>query len=515
MRVIKMRVAIYIRVSTKMQQEKGYSLEAQKVELNRYAREQGWNVVREFQDVDSGAKRDKDGLNALLDTIEDGLIEVVLVIDQDRLSRLDTINWEYLKSTLRENSVKIAEPRSGITDLDNEDDEFISDIKNLIARRERKSMTRRMIRGKKQRLREQSAYGKPPLGYKYKKDSDKKAYEIDDKWAWVIPKIDSWYMNDKLGMSIIAEKLNEISVTNTGNRWHENTIQRIINSTNYHGTRLYKFKDGEEIEVKGVFPPLRTEEEYKAIQAEKTKRHYRYKVDIRRPKSAHIIRRVHLTCGVCGRKLTLYNKTSSAPAYYIKHSTKKWAHGIDCKMSVNTRRFEHHLKRILKEVLQSEEQAKKYIDFDDKTSQIPIIEKDITRATSSLNEIKQRKSKMIDLYLDDYFTKEVLDEKQAEIDREIKQMEEMIAAKQKQLNLIQHSSWDYEMLMNYLEITEELEVNLDEFQKAHIFGELFPEGVLYENRLVLKSQSLPFEITVPVESREFIYKYRYEKPPYS
>lgn len=115
-------VAIYIRVSTKMQEDR-YSLPAQRHELTKYAEQQGWHIVRAFEDVDSGANYEKVGLTKLLDAVDDGLIDIVLVTDQDRLSRLDTVNWELLKGVLRDNNVKIAEP-GRIVDLSNEDDEF-------------------------------------------------------------------------------------------------------------------------------------------------------------------------------------------------------------------------------------------------------------------------------------------------------------------------------------------------------------------------------------------------------
>ncbi|WP_412095342.1 recombinase family protein [Bacillus haynesii] len=51
----------------------------------------------EFQDIESGGKLHKKGLNSLLDIVEEGKIDMVVCIDQDRLSRLDTISWEYFK----------------------------------------------------------------------------------------------------------------------------------------------------------------------------------------------------------------------------------------------------------------------------------------------------------------------------------------------------------------------------------------------------------------------------------
>ncbi|MEY9980355.1 recombinase family protein [Lysinibacillus sp. RC79] len=162
-----MKTIIYYRVSTKLQEDR-YSLKAQKEELTRYAISQGWEIVAEFKDVDSGGKLNKEGLNGLMDYVEENAVDIVLCVDQDRLSRLDTLNWEFLKDILRDNKVKIAEPGT-IVDLANEDDEFISDLKNLIAQREKRAIVRRMMRGKRQRTREGKGWGPTPSEYIYDK----------------------------------------------------------------------------------------------------------------------------------------------------------------------------------------------------------------------------------------------------------------------------------------------------------------------------------------------------------
>src|SRR5699024_7528725 len=142
-------------------------------------------LVSEFVDVESGGVLDKKGLSALLDIVEAGKVDVVLCMDQDRLSRLDTVSWEYLKSVLRENNVKIAEPNGTLTDLSNEDDEFVSDLKNLLAQRDKKKTVRRMMYGKRQRLREGKAWGKYPFEYYLDKKTAK--HYVKDGWEWVIP----------------------------------------------------------------------------------------------------------------------------------------------------------------------------------------------------------------------------------------------------------------------------------------------------------------------------------------
>lgn len=226
-----MRVIIYIRVSTKLQGTK-FSLEGQRDDLTRYANDQGWEIINTYQDMDSGGKLDKKGLNALLDDVEEGLADVVLVAEQDRLSRLDTVDWEFLKGVLKDNNVKIAEP-GNITDLSNEDDEFISDLKNLLAQRQKRAVVRSMMRGKRRKMREGQGYGKPPFEYIYNKTTEE--YELIEEYAWVIPFIDRLYVDWKMGMPAIADELNKIGRTPTGRHWNETLVYRRIISKAYHG----------------------------------------------------------------------------------------------------------------------------------------------------------------------------------------------------------------------------------------------------------------------------------------
>ena len=61
------RAALYCRVSTQEQGQRGYSLGAQEQDDRALAAELGAAVVAVYQDQDSGASWDLPGLNALLD----------------------------------------------------------------------------------------------------------------------------------------------------------------------------------------------------------------------------------------------------------------------------------------------------------------------------------------------------------------------------------------------------------------------------------------------------------------
>lgn len=497
-----MRCAIYIRVSTRLQAETDrFSLGAQQTELKAYANQRGWKIVGEFKDVESGGKLNKKGLNAMLDLVEDGHIDVVLCIDQDRLSRLDTVAWEYLKSTLRENNVKIAEPGS-ITDLSDEDQEFISDIKNLIARREKKAIVKRMMRGKRQRMREGKPWGKPPIGYIYDKENER--FLIDEKWAWVIPMIDKLYLEEQLGMLSIANRLNEISRTPSGKLWNETLVYRRLVSKAFHGVMEKKFSNGEIITIENMYPPLRTKETYDRIQEERKKRGKIYKVTSRKRDDLHILRRTLLTCGLCGRKLILQqNGAKKSPRYYVKHSRVMRLNDESvCELSINTCRFEDNIIKALKDILTDENLAMNYVDIQVDNEEVNELQASLKNINTTLDEKKEKLDKLLDLYLEGLFSKGQLAKKQKSLEQEVNNLEDLKKGIEIKLEMYKKREWNYEMLYEYLEIAEGFDTELSPQERANLLGDLFPQAIVYEDKLILigpLDTGAPVELEIPIE----------------
>lgn len=81
---INMRVVIYARVSTKTQ-----DYDRQLAELREYADRMGYEVVREFSEKVSGAKRveERTALTELLNFIKTTLVDKILIYECSRLSR--------------------------------------------------------------------------------------------------------------------------------------------------------------------------------------------------------------------------------------------------------------------------------------------------------------------------------------------------------------------------------------------------------------------------------------------
>jgi len=86
-----MKIALYLRVSTDKQET-----ENQAVQLREFAAKQGWQIVREYCDYESGSKSDRVEFQRMFTDAQRGNFELVLFWALDRLSRegvLETLQY--------------------------------------------------------------------------------------------------------------------------------------------------------------------------------------------------------------------------------------------------------------------------------------------------------------------------------------------------------------------------------------------------------------------------------------
>lgn len=491
-----LRVAIYIRVSSKMQ-EGNYSLSAQTYELTKYAKAQGWEIVDIYKDADSGTKLDKDGLDAMLDAVEEGLVDVVLCIEQDRLSRLDTMKWEYLKSVLRDNQVKIAEP-GNIVDLTNIDDEFVSDLKNLLAQRSRKDMLRKMARGIRQRTREGKVWGPQPEEYHYDKHTE--IITINEDRSWLIPFIDDKYLNEKRNATAIARELNKRCKTVEGKEWRESQVIDKLKRKAYHGVFERQFKT-ETIAVPDIYPKLRTEETYNLIQVE-LKRRYNWK-----PSEPHMLRGIDIKCASCGNPLIIEKSTvpgrRQGQEYYtysVAHSSKKIKEKCSSKPYVNVKRIQYQLIEAIKGILVNPEKAKQYIDSGFDENEVSRLGKEIKQLEKQKQSIQEKTDLILDLYLDKKWTKKRLDKRRDTLDTQLSVLEKDLGELQQKQNLIQKNQINFDTVTEFMVVAERFEDMLDVQEQQDLLGSLFPSATLdIEQDLFILHAYLPQGVSIDIK----------------
>src|SRR3989442_5098693 len=100
------RVALYARVSTEEQKE-GQTIDSQIAELERFAKEKGWQVAGIYKDEGwSGSILGRPELDQLRDDASQGLIGIVLINDVDRLAR-DVSHLGIVKRDLERRGVQV------------------------------------------------------------------------------------------------------------------------------------------------------------------------------------------------------------------------------------------------------------------------------------------------------------------------------------------------------------------------------------------------------------------------
>jgi DNA invertase Pin-like site-specific DNA recombinase len=79
-----MKVAIYGRVSTR---DKGQDVENQLAQLREFSAKQGWEIIAEYTDNESGSKSDRPQFQAMLKAASQRKFDLLLFWSLDRLSR--------------------------------------------------------------------------------------------------------------------------------------------------------------------------------------------------------------------------------------------------------------------------------------------------------------------------------------------------------------------------------------------------------------------------------------------
>lgn len=162
------RCAIYLRVSTKKQAEK-YSLPTQRKILGDICKKRGWKPVLYDEGAASGETiRERPVMQRLLADAAEGKLDLVLVVETERLCRAsDLRDWATITTTLRDAGVKVATPER-IFDLGAAEDDFESDLRGILSKREKRKLLERTKRGRMQ-AKDEGRYigGKPPWGYRY------------------------------------------------------------------------------------------------------------------------------------------------------------------------------------------------------------------------------------------------------------------------------------------------------------------------------------------------------------
>ena len=191
-----MKIAIYIRVSTEDQAKEGYSLEVQREYLESFAKREGLEVFKIYQDDGiSGYTTERPALKKLLKDAKDKKFDLVLVYKIDRFSRnlKDMLNLVDELFSYGVGFKSATEPFDSTTSagklMFQQLGSFAEFERNRIAERVFPGMVKGVQQGNWQGAR----YA--PYGYRYNKE--RKLLEIDEQEAKVVKLIYTMFLCDR------------------------------------------------------------------------------------------------------------------------------------------------------------------------------------------------------------------------------------------------------------------------------------------------------------------------------
>ncbi len=251
------------------------TLERHEKTLLAYSKEKNITVTDIKKEVVSGeslSKRPK--MLEMLEEIEDGLYNAVLVMDIDRLTRGGMLDQGIILNTFKDNNVRII-TLDKIYDLNDDLDEDMVDFSAFFARKELKMIKKRLNRGRMKSVEEGSYIGGfAPYGYDYNKLTKK--LEINEEESEIVKTIFDLYVNQDMGDMKIASFMRDRNIKTKRNKtWDKTTVRKIITNPIYIGktrwgqtSKKVAFK-----EFEGKHEPIIDEEMYYKAQ-ELTKNKY-------------------------------------------------------------------------------------------------------------------------------------------------------------------------------------------------------------------------------------------------
>lgn len=283
-----MTVGIYIRVSTEEQAREGFSISAQREKLKAYCISQDWQDYKFYVEEGKSAKdTNRPYLKLMLDHIQQGLINVVLVYRLDRLTR--SVKDLYKLLDLFDKNNCIFRSATEVYDTGSATGRLFITLVAAMAQWERENLGERVTMGQVEKARKGQYSAPAPFGFKKQDETLVK----DKKQGYILMD-----MIDKVkkGWSIrqIAKYLDQSYLPIRGYKWHIATILSILHNPALYGALRWK-DELNETSHEGYL----TKEEFEELQ---NILYSRQNFRKRQIESAHIFQ-MKLVCPQCGNRL--------------------------------------------------------------------------------------------------------------------------------------------------------------------------------------------------------------------
>jgi DNA invertase Pin-like site-specific DNA recombinase len=184
------KAVIYARVSSKDQENEGFSIPAQVKFLHEYGSKNGFTVVKEFIDAETAKKAGRKQFNLMLNFIEENKIQHLLVEKTDRLLRnmSDYVLIKRLTNTA-DTSVHLAKENAILGKNANSNEKLMFGIRSVMAESYLDNLSEEVRKGMQEKALQGTYPSWAPYGYLNAKIDGKKIIVIDPDSAPYVKKL--------------------------------------------------------------------------------------------------------------------------------------------------------------------------------------------------------------------------------------------------------------------------------------------------------------------------------------
>jgi len=419
-----MNIAIYARVSSEKQAKEG-TIDSQIEALKDYAKTNNLTISHEcIDDGVTGTTLTRPGLDYLRDLIAEDLIQGILILSPDRLSRTQA-HQILLMDEFKKQNIQVIFTSQQFED--NAEGNLMLQIQAAVSEYERAKILDRTRRGRKYAVKNGQMLGSmAPYGYRFMPKGDGKParWEVDLREIEIVRLIFELYVNKHMTGTQIARHLESEGIqTRSGTKnWWCSVVYRILKSEAYIGNAyMYKNSYIEPLKtpkskkyrkVKNSAQKPRPREDWISIPVTPTIEHSLWDAaqtllkqnahSARRHnnKNEYLMRRL-IVCGLCGCIVSGY--VSNKSTFYscgAKRNKNIHSKPHDELIQVHHKPFDAKIWQGLTELLQDPESIKAQLEkkLERKNSaHLPIANTD-AKTDKDLEKLNVQEKRIIDAY---------------------------------------------------------------------------------------------------------------------
>ena len=475
-----MKAVLFCRVSSKDQEETGYSLSAQEKLLKSYAEKKDFNVAKVYSISESASgKKQREMFCEMMRFVQKNNIKIIVCEKVDRLTRnfRDAVMIDEWLEKHEERQIHLVKDNLMLHKNSRSQEKFNWGIGILIAKNYIDNLSEEVKKGQQEKLSQGHLPGKPPIGYKTIGDSGHKIHVIDEDKAPLIRKMFELHATGNHSLTSLSMEMYKLGLRNAlGKKYVKSRIHQLLTEPFYYGKIRWnnKIYDGkhEPIISKELFD--RVQVILKRRNAPKYSKHfYLFKGLVKCAECGGSItweKQKNIVYGHCNRYRNCTQKT-----YYKEYELENKIQEVFGDLQIKNTRIVEWIRKALKESHKDE------IDF-------------YNTSLSELNRRKEQIERRLDVLYDDRLDEKITEDFYENKFKQYSDEKEQII--QSISKYSQANNKYFELGMNIYELSQRAKeiyqrANLDE--KRQLISLVFSNLALSDGKLNF-TYSVPFKI---------------------